>query len=108
MTYKLGVVGHPIKHSLSPKIHQAFARQAGLEIIYDKYDIEDAQLGLFIKEFFANGGNGLNITVPHKLNCIKYVDSAAQAVKRLMSANTLIIKDGGLSLIHISEPTRPY
>ena len=44
-------MGHPVKHSLSPKIHRAFARQAGLEIIYDKYDIEDAELGLFIKEF---------------------------------------------------------
>ena len=96
MIHKLGVVGHPVKHSLSPKIHRAFARQAGLEIIYDKYDIEDAELGLFIKEFFANGGKGLNITVPHKLNCIKYVDTAATAVKRFMSANTLITKEGGI------------
>ena len=46
MIHKLGVVAS-IKHSLSPKIHRAFARQAGLEIIYDKYDIEDAELGLF-------------------------------------------------------------
>ena len=96
LTHKLGVVGHPVNHSLSPKIHQAFARQAGIEITYDKFDIEDAELGLFIKDFFANGGNGLNITVPHKLNCIKYVDSAANEVKRLMSANTLILKDGGI------------
>lgn len=96
LTHKLGVVGHPVKHSLSPKIHRAFAKQAGLDIIYDKYDIKDAELGLFIKDFFANGGNGLNITVPHKLNCIKYVDSAANVVKRFMSANTLINKDGGI------------
>ena len=96
MTHKLGVVGHPIKYSLSPKIHRAFARQAGLEIIYDKYDIKDADLGLFIKEFFANGGTGLNITVPHKLNCIEFVDSAASEVKRLMSANTLMIKDSSI------------
>ena len=96
LTHKLGVVGHPIKYSLSPKIHRAFARQAGLEIIYDKYDIKDADLGLFIKEFFANGGTGLNITVPHKLNCIEFVDSAASEVKRLMSANTLMIKDSSI------------
>ena len=96
LTHKLGVVGHPVKHSLSPKIHRAFAIQAGLEIIYEKYDIEDAELGLFIEEFFANGGKGLNITVPHKLSCIKYVDSASNAVKRLMSANTLIITDSGI------------
>ena len=96
LTHKLGVVGHPIKYSLSPKIHRAFARQAGLEIIYDKYDIQDADLGLFIKEFFANGGTGLNITVPHKLNCIEFVDSAASEVKRLMSANTLMIKDSSI------------
>ena len=53
LIHKLGVVGHPVKHSLSPKIHRAFARQAGLEIIYDKYDIEDAELGLFIKRVFC-------------------------------------------------------
>ena len=106
MIHKLGVVGHPVKHSLSPKIHRAFARQAGLEIIYDKYDIEDAELGLFIKEFFANGGKGLNITIPHKLNCIKYVDTAATAVKRFMSANTLITK--AVSYTHLTLPTTPY
>ena len=96
LTHKLGVIGHPVKHSLSPKIHRAFARQAGLDIIYDKYDIQDADLGPFIKEFFANGGTGLNITVPHKVNCIEFVDSAANEVKRLMSANTLMIKDSSI------------
>ena len=71
---KFAVVGRPISHSLSPKIHHEFAKQCNIKISYEAVEIEE-DFESTIKEMFASGYDGINVT---------------------------------LSLIHISEPTRPY
>lgn len=63
--YKLGVLGKNISYSQSPYIHQAFANHFGIDIQYEIFDISDDPL-LFVDEFFAKGGHGLNITTPYK------------------------------------------
>ena len=63
--YKLGVMGKGISYSLSPQIHKEFAKQFGMNIDYQIYDIEDQPLN-FVEEFFAKGGHGLNVTKPYK------------------------------------------
>ena len=63
--YKLGVMGKGIGYSLSPQIHKEFAKQFGMNIDYQIYDIEDQPLN-FVEDFFAKGGHGLNVTKPYK------------------------------------------
>jgi shikimate dehydrogenase len=61
-----GVVGHPIAHSKSPEIHELFAQQCEVDIDYKKFDVAPENFEAFIRDFFASGGLGLNITVPFK------------------------------------------
>jgi shikimate dehydrogenase len=65
--YKLAVIGNPIEHSLSPVVFNLFAKQFNLELEYKKILAQDSQdFTLKLKEFFAAGGNALNITSPFK------------------------------------------
>ena len=88
---KFGVVGNPVKHSLSPQIHSQFARQFEHLIEYNKYQIEPENLKSFILEFFSKGGVGLNITVPYKQKVLPIVDKLSDAAKVANSVNTLFI-----------------
>ena len=58
-------MGKGISYSLSPQIHKEFAKQFGMNIDYQIYDIEDDPLN-FVEDFFAKGGHGLNVTKPYK------------------------------------------
>ena len=88
-SYKLGVIGNPIEHSLSPKIHSIFAKQVNVQIDYQAYKVHENDLELFITDFFKSGGDGLNITVPHKINCLNVADEYSPSVKLIGAANTL-------------------
>ena len=88
-SYKLGVIGNPIEHSLSPKIHSIFAKQVNIQIDYQAYKVNENDLEPFIKDFFKSGGDGLNITVPHKINCLNVADEHSPSVKLIGAANTL-------------------
>ena len=86
---KLGVVGDPIDHSLSPLIHSKFGELNGMEIDYQPFHVVQKDLIEFIKDFFNEGGHGLNITLPHKLNCVHAADILSSEVELLGAANTL-------------------
>ena len=91
--YKVGVIGNPIGHSLSPKIHAQFADRANISLEYKAYEVSERQLGQFIQTFFSEGGHGLNITLPHKKKCISFVDIVSDEVRILGAANTLMLND---------------
>ena len=65
MAHRSGVLGRDISYSLSPKIHKLFAEEAGIDLNYEIYDVEDNPIP-FIYNFFNEGGVGLNITKPYK------------------------------------------
>lgn len=90
----LGVIGHPIGHSLSPAMHNAAIRALGLDCVYVPFDVPPDDLPKAIAGIRALGIAGVNITVPHKeavIGLLDEVDSDAQAVG---SVNT-IVNDGG-------------
>ena len=64
VNYKLGVIGKEISYSLSPKIHHHFAKDAGLNVSYEIFDIHSQPID-FIEEFFDCGGKGLNLSLIH-------------------------------------------
>ena len=63
---RLGVVGHPVKHSRSPRIHGLFAEQFGLPLEYPLFDILPADFAAFVKHREQAHQTGMNVTLPHK------------------------------------------
>jgi len=93
-----GVIGNPIEHSLSPKIHSSFANQTQVNLQYNKYLLTKDDVEPFIKEFFAKGGKagvGLNVTLPFKQQVIGIADQLTEASKVCQSVNTLSLDQNG-------------
>lgn len=90
---RYAVIGHPVAHSLSPRIHAAFARQAGIAMEYVAIDAEDfdAALGAFT----AEGGAGANVTLPHKPRAAQACTTLSERARRAGAVNTLVRTDAG-------------
>ncbi len=91
---RFGVIGNPIQHSLSPQIHQAFARQLGLGLTYEKILSDDAGFEAALRRFFEAGGEGLNVTLPFKLRAHAWVTEAVEDAAIAGAVNT-IAREGG-------------
>jgi shikimate dehydrogenase len=99
MGLKLGLIGYPLGHSLSPKLHAAALRALGLEGEYVLYPIpaEDAAgLAALVGRLREGELAGLNVTIPHKQNVMPLVDSLSDGAGSIGAVNTLYMKDGAL------------
>lgn len=95
--HRYAVIGHPIAHSKSPIIHQLFAEQTGETISYEAMDVSPDELDDAIKAFFASGGHGLNVTVPHKTDVMALMDKLTPQAKLAGAINTITqLPDGSL------------
>jgi len=91
------VIGNPIAHSRSPFIHQMFAQQTELPLRYDAILAQDADFETVVKEFFAGGGTGMNVTVPFKEKaCALARDHLDDRARMAGAVNTLWRRDGAL------------
>jgi len=90
------VVGDPIAHSKSPRIHRLFAEQTGEELAYDAFAITSDNFAQFVQEFFENGGAGLNITLPHKEAAFKLAAQNSPRATLAGAVNTLTVHAGKL------------
>jgi shikimate dehydrogenase len=93
---RFAVLGSPLTKSLSPIIHQAFAKQFDLNIEYTSIEVNSADLQTFVTAFFAKGGAGLNITAPHKEQAYKLSNTATISAQFAGAVNTLKIEAGSL------------
>lgn len=92
---RYAVVGHPIGHSKSPRIHQLFAAQTGQAMSYSALL---APLDGFVataRQFFARSGRGLNVTVPFKAQAATFADALDDGAARVAAVNTLAVQDDG-------------
>lgn len=95
---QFAVFGHPISHSLSPQIHQLFARQFGIELDYRTIDAAPEAFAEAVRGFFAEGGRGANVTLPHKAAAFALADQRSETAARAGSANVLTpLPDGRLA-----------
>jgi shikimate dehydrogenase len=93
-----GVVGHPVAHSLSPFIHAMFARQTGQSMSYRLFDVAPEALQERIAAFFAQGGRGLNITLPYKMAAIERANELTSRAQHAGAVNTLAMRKDGTIL----------
>lgn len=91
-----GVFGHPMAHSLSPFIHGMFARQTGQEMTYRLYDVQPAEFAERVRGFFADGGRGLNITLPHKIAAVDVAHELTSRAAHAAAVNTLALQGEGI------------
>ena len=92
---RYAVFGHPISHSLSPRIHALFARQTGQLIEYLAQDVPADGFRGKLKQFAADGGKGLSCTVPLKELAWNIADVKSARADRAKAVNTLVIGKHG-------------
>ncbi len=93
MTDRYAVIGNPIEHSKSPQIHTAFAQQTGEDLEYGH--ILGSDLRQDVKRFFADGGLGLNVTVPFKEEAWQLVDERSERAEIAGAVNTIRLLSNG-------------
>ena len=87
------VIGNPIEHSLSPKLHNYWIKINGIDAFYDKKEIKEEELKLLIHEIKEKKIHGINVTVPFKKAIIPYVDKLSLESEKTQSINTLYLDD---------------
>ncbi len=94
---RYAVIGNPVEHSRSPFIHEQFGRQTGLALRYDKIKAPLDGFAGAVADFFAQGGHGLNVTVPFKEEAFALAQTHLSERARLAGAvNTLWMEQGRL------------
>jgi len=86
---RLGLIGHPVGHSLSPWIHEQLMEHEGLEGTYELFDIDPDMFDHQIHTLKDKGLDGFNITVPYKEKIIPYLDEVDSSARELGAVNTV-------------------
>lgn len=92
---RYAVFGHPVLHSLSPKIHLAFAKQSGIAIEYTAIECAPGDFSGTLSSFARSGGDGGNVTLPHKQRAAELCNLLSARAKRSGAVNTLIRHGNG-------------
>lgn len=92
---RYAVMGNPVAHSKSPRIHSLFAAQTGQRMTYEAIRVESGSLANAVDEFLAAGGKGLNITVPLKEEAWSLAPACSRRAERAGAVNTLVLETSG-------------
>ncbi|MEK6752329.1 MAG: shikimate dehydrogenase [Chloroflexota bacterium] len=98
-TFQLGLIGHPLSHSLSPKLHTAALQACGLQGDYSLFPIhpDDKQaLKDLLARIRSGEIHGLNVTIPHKQNVIPLLDDLTPTAKAIGAVNTICLRESKL------------
>ncbi|MBP8165199.1 MAG: hypothetical protein KAX86_07130, partial [Anaerolineales bacterium] len=96
---RLGLIGYPLGHSLSPKIHTAALKASGLQGDYSLFPIHpDDKQGLkdLLARVRAGELRGLNVTIPHKQNVIEFMDELTPTANVIGAVNTIYMRENKL------------
>ncbi|SEO32986.1 shikimate dehydrogenase [Amphibacillus marinus] len=91
---KLGLIGHPIQHSLSPWIHEQFIKQVGGTGGYQLFEMNPATFDQEIRQFKSCQIDGFNVTIPFKERIIPFLDFIEGDAATIGAVNTVVAKNG--------------
>ncbi|MEO0541950.1 MAG: shikimate dehydrogenase [Cyanobacteria bacterium P01_A01_bin.105] len=94
-TQLLGVIGHPVKHSFSPAMHNAALAHLGLDFVYLPFAIAPPDLPVAVDGFAAIGVQGFNITIPHKQAILPLLTQVTDTAQAIGAVNTVWRTDQG-------------
>ncbi|MDA0265194.1 MAG: shikimate dehydrogenase [Chloroflexi bacterium] len=97
MTQRLGIIGYPIGHSISPVFQQAALDHLGIDATYEKWEVTPEGVGEFVAGLRAPDSLGINITVPHKQAVIPFLDEVDEWATAAGAVNTIVNREGHLS-----------
>ncbi len=90
-----GVMGWPVAHSRSPAIHNHWIKQLGLNGAYVLLPVDPSQLSTAVSGLRALGFRGCNVTIPHKVEAMRWVDSVDANAQRVGALNTIVLQEDG-------------
>ena len=95
MVLRLGLLGHQISESLSPRLHRHLGRWADMDIQYDLYDASEASYERVLDLMAGRMLRGFNVTAPFKTKILKRLDTLDENAKAAGAANTVIVDEAG-------------
>ena len=91
-----GVIGDPIEHTMSPVMHNAAFHETGLDYVYTAFRVRSEELGEAIRGMRALNIRGLNVTIPHKVAVIPFLDEVDSLAEKIGAVNTIVNDNGVL------------
>jgi shikimate dehydrogenase len=92
----VGILGDPVTHTLSPKMHNAAFEYLGLDYVYLPFDVKPKGLKQALDGLLGLNIVGVNVTIPHKQAALNYMDELSDDAKRLGAVNTIKVRGGRL------------
>jgi shikimate dehydrogenase len=92
-----GIIGDPIEHTMSPVMHNAAFKNMGVDYVYLPFRVKKEELGKAIEGMRALNIRGLNVTIPHKVAVIPFLDELDPLAAKIGAVNTIVNDDGILT-----------
>lgn len=92
----VGLIGHPVGHSKSPEMMNRAFRACGLNFVYLAFDVLPSELEAAVRGMRALGFRGWNVTIPHKVAILEYLDEVEETAREIGAVNTVVSRDGRL------------
>ena len=89
----VGLIGHPVEHTFSPQMHNAAFEKLKMNYIYTAFDVKPENLNKAIENAEALDIKGFNVTIPHKVNVIQYLNDMDETAKQIGAVNTVDFKN---------------
>lgn len=90
-----GVIGWPVNHSLSPRLHAYWLKEHDINGVYEPLGVPSEAFGLFLAKLASQGFAGVNITLPHKQAAAARVDQLDDNARRIGAVNTIVVQPDG-------------
>lgn len=90
-----GVLGDPVRHSKSPVMMNRAFRECGINAAYGAFHVKPERLGDAVKGLRALGFGGFNVTIPHKVDVMNYLDAVDERARRIGAVNTVVADESG-------------
>ena len=94
-TRTCGLIGNPVKHTMSPLIHNSLASMTGINMVYVPFEVKEKELKNAIKGAVALDIRGMNVTIPYKTDVIPFLEDVDPLAKAIGAVNTLVRTENG-------------